>query len=130
MHKNLLRKFLVFWELPQVLLALIILAAINSRITYCMNYRDARIYFVKRYPGGISLSYFIFLNENEAADVRVLRHEYGHTLQSLYLGWLYLIIIGVPSIIRAAVWNRYKLDYGRYFEGMLEKWADRLGGAA
>lgn len=53
-------------------------------------------------------------------------HEWGHTRQSLYLGPLYLLIIGLPSIIWAMIHtpNSKKSYYFFY----TERWADKLGG--
>lgn len=49
--------------------------------------------------GGVSLGPFIFVNGNRPdfwiKDATV--HEYGHTVQSLIFGPLYLFVIGVPS---------------------------------
>ena len=46
-------------------------------------------YFAKKYEGQINI---------EELSKRLLVHEYGHTIQSLILGPLYLIVIGIPSI--------------------------------
>ncbi|WP_237558582.1 hypothetical protein, partial [Cellulomonas carbonis] len=55
-------------------------------------------------------------------------HERGHVKQSIYLGWLYLPVIGVPSIIWAGL-RRLGLFAGRsYYSFYTESWADRLGG--
>ena len=37
--------------------------------------------------------------QKEELSKRLLVHEYGHTIQSLILGPLYLIIMGIPSTI-------------------------------
>lgn len=123
------RKFFILWELPQILLALIFYAILKKRITQIVEYKDSKVYFIKSFPGGISLSFMIFLNDTYINDLRVIKHEYGHTIQSLWLGWFYLIIVGVPSIIRASIWNRYKLEEKKYYDGFPENWADLLGGA-
>lgn len=122
-----MRKLLIFWELPQFILALILLIIFKKRIFKTEKYIDANIYFVMGFPGGISLSYLIFLNELDLNNLRAIKHEYGHTIQSKYLGWFYLIIVGLPSIIRAKIWNTYKLEDKKYYKGFPENWADRLG---
>ena len=124
-----IRRLLFLWELPQLFLGFFMYALLRKKITYRQSYRDASVFAVKGFPGGISLSWFIFINENEAADVQVVRHEYGHSIQSLILGWLYLIIVGLPSIIRASKWNRLKLDIKDYYRGFPENWANVLGKA-
>ena len=73
----------------------------------------------------VSLGRFIFWNKDNKA------HEFGHAIQSLFFGPLYLILIGIPSIIRKVystyyLW-RYKHPRSRYFEGYPENRADQLG---
>jgi len=122
------RKIFIPWELPQILLALNLYAIIKKRIIQAMDYKDSRIYFVQGFPGGISLSFIIFLNYVDLNNLRAIKHEYGHTIQSLYLGWFYFFIVGVTSVIRASIWNHYKLEDKKYYEGFPENWADLLGG--
>ena len=123
-----LRKLFIPWELPQLLLALILYTIMKKRIIQAIDYKDSKVFFVKDFPGGISLSFMIFLNDIDLNNLRAIKHEYGHTIQSLCLGWFYLIIVGAPSIIRASIWNHYKLEDKKYYEGFPENWADLLGG--
>ena len=66
--------------------------------------------------------------EAEELYSRLLVHEYGHTIQSLILGPLYLIVIGIPSTMWAFLFEKKRKDeqipYGAFFT---EKWANRLG---
>ena len=95
--------------------------------------------------GGVSLGLFVFSREMTDTDAEarlsrfkdyrtaemLFRHEYGHSIQSLILGPLYLPVIGIPSFI----WSRKKslarmrgergISYYSFFS---EKWADMLGG--
>jgi hypothetical protein len=122
-----LRKFFIPWELPQILSALILYAIMKKRIIQAIDYKDSKIFFVRDFPGGISLSFIIFLNDIDLNNLRAIKHEYGHTIQSLFLGWFYLFIVGVPSIIRSSIWNHYKLEEKKYYECFPENWADSLG---
>jgi hypothetical protein len=122
------RKIFIIWELPQILLALILYVILKKRISSTTHYKGSKIFFVKDFPGGISLSFIIFLNDVDLYNQRAIKHEYGHTIQSLYLGWFYLAVVGLPSIIRAGIWNHYKLEDKKYYEGFPENWADLLGG--
>ena len=122
------RKFFILWELPQILLALILYAIMRKRIVQAIDYKDSKVFFVRDFPGGISLSFIIFLNDIDLNNLRAIKHEYGHTIQSLRLGWFYLVIVGAPSLIRANIWNHYKLEEKKYYEGVPENWADLLGG--
>lgn len=59
---------------------------------------------------------------------RLLVHEYGHTIQSLILGPLYLVVIGIPSVmwcyLAAEKRRREHISYSAFFS---ESWANRLG---
>ncbi|OQA20695.1 MAG: hypothetical protein BWY60_01133 [Actinobacteria bacterium ADurb.Bin346] len=124
-----IRRLLLLWELPQIMLGFFMYVLLKKRITYRQTYRDAAVFYVKGFPGGISLAWLIFINENEAGDVQVIRHEYGHSIQSCMLGWLYLIIVGAASLIRSVRWNRSKRDIKGYYRGFPENWANSLGKA-
>ena len=87
----------------------------------------------KRYDiGGVSLGLFIFVsgNENEQNSAKTAVHEYGHTIQSLILGPLYLPVIGVVSATWCALPYFKKLRRERnisYSACFTESWANRLG---
>jgi len=93
-----------------------------------MTFKDTHVFFLEDFPGGISLAFIIFLNKIYENDLKVIKHEYGHSRQSLKLGWLYLFIVGIPSLIRALIWNIRKSSPKEYFARFPENWADRLGG--
>lgn len=57
------------------------------------------------------------------------KHEMGHSIQSKYLGWLYLIVIGLPSVIGNLIWRIPKWSTNHdYYKQPWEAWADKLGG--
>lgn len=74
---------------------------------------------------GVSLGLFIF-GWKDSEDV--MMHEYGHSIQSLVLGPLYFIIIGIPSALWANLGREFRkrnhVDYSAFYP---EKYADRLG---
>jgi len=76
-------------------------------------------FFAKKFEGQI---------DAETLSNRLLVHEYGHTIQSLILGPLYLIIIGIPSTLWGFLGGKYRKEkqkpYGSFFT---EKWANHLG---
>jgi hypothetical protein len=125
--KNNIRKLLILWEFPQLFLGYLFYLFLRKKIIAAKRMDDFNFYYVKGFPGGISLSRFIFLNEKDIYDISSLKHEYGHSLQSVYLGWFYLCIIGVPSILRSILWKIFKLKNEDYYKGYPEKWADDLG---
>lgn len=57
---------------------------------------------------------------------RTKKHEYGHSKQSLYLGPLYLIVVGLPSITWAELYKNFKREIS-YYDVYPENWADKLG---
>lgn len=82
--------------------------------------------------GSLGIGMFIFISETERGDnfAFTLRHEYGHTLQSVILGPLFLPVIGLPSLLWAGlpVFRRYRERRGvSYYRFYPERWANFLG---
>lgn len=83
-------------------------------------------------PTSASVGPFLFLSESlkGASCDRVLAHEYGHSIQSLILGPLYLFAVGVPSFLwcNLPYFRRMRQKTGKsYYSVYPENWADRLG---
>jgi hypothetical protein len=118
------------WELPQNVLGAIVKAI--SKATPYTTYKDANVYSWKL--GGMSLGKYIFvpfkITPPKSRRVQeYIKHEYGHTVQSKYLGWSYLIVIGLFSLIWANCFEWYRKKTGKsYYWFYTEKWADKLGG--
>jgi hypothetical protein len=60
----------------------------------------------------------------------MLAHERGHFLQSIALGPLYYVVIGIPSVVHFLWFHRFRrnapdTDYYRFYT---EAWADRWAG--
>ena len=128
--KNFIR---AVWQWPQNLAGYIVKKVVNA-IPVAV-YKDATIHSWK-YRSGLSLGKHIFVpfNQDEISSHshtvnQYIMHEYGHTVQSRYLGWFYLLIIGLPSIIWAGCFTEYRAKTGKsYYSFYTEKWADKLGG--
>lgn len=112
------------WQLPQNLLGLLFLLFIRGEEKHYLN--GIAFYYSKRFRGGISLGRYIILGDKLEHSIK---HEYGHCLQSKMLGPLYLIVVGLPSIIWAMLygWLIQETKNG-YYRFYTEKWANRLGG--
>ena len=124
------------WGLPQNLLGGLLTLLYRKREHFC--YRTT---YVTRWPrsGSMSLGMFLFLGKTAASlpedarnafEARILVHEYGHTIQSLILGPLYLPVIGLPSLLWACVPFFLRLRSRKhisYFSMYQEKWANHLG---
>lgn len=132
------------WQLPQHIVALILILYYRYKKYGCMKSpyqitirKISQINIYKAYMRGpaISLGNYIITNpyEYQITDM-LIRHEYGHQRQSLYLGPLYLLIIGIPSLV-GNIWdaNFHRnwpplKSYKWYYNQPWEKWADKLGG--
>ncbi|MBE6708150.1 MAG: hypothetical protein E7578_02760 [Ruminococcaceae bacterium] len=128
------------WGLLQSLLGVIV---------YLLHIRDRHFRFhgavVTEWKArsSVSLGMFVFVTKEpyfheklknthsmKELSSRLLVHEYGHTIQSLILGPLYLIIMGIPSTLWGFLpyFNRMRKDKNiSYFSFFTEKWANRLG---
>ncbi len=85
-----------------------------------------------RMLSSVSLGLFIFVSPQPTEDAsrRLLVHEYGHAVQSLMLGPLYLFAVGIPSATWASLPPLRRMRQKRrvsYYSFYTERWADRLG---
>lgn len=113
------------WEFPQCLLGVIL--TLFYKVKYREDYKGIKIYSGS-FPGGISCGLYILMSDYSYKNPRTytIQHEYGHTRQSLIFGPLYLIVVGLPSIIWAAIHD--KNTKRSYYSIYPENWADKLGG--
>ena len=81
--------------------------------------------------GGMSLGLFIFTpGEEDSRTEQVRVHEYGHCIQSLVLGPLYLIVIGIVSYTWANLPYFRKMRREKkvpYTACFVESWASKWG---
>jgi hypothetical protein len=118
-----MRALLYIWQLPQNLVGLLLLWIFKHR----KHEDDGFVwYYCPQIEGGISLGDYILL---ERYDKVALRHEYGHCIQSRILGWLYLPLVGIPSLLWNCVYGLFiEPTENGYYKFYTEKWADSLGG--
>ena len=127
-----------------------IIQTLVGAVVFAWNYRNNEHFFYKGVivtrwskKAGFSLGLFIFVLPeprfynrekysftNEELQERLMIHEYGHSVQSLIVGPLYFILIGLPS----SVWSfsqKYnelrKRNNISYFNFFTEKWANYMG---
>lgn len=86
------------WGLPQSVLASVLF--LMCRNCPRSRYRESVVVHWKR-SGSLGLGIFLFLGTAATGDRagEVLTHEYGHAIQSLILGPLFLPVIGLPSFL-------------------------------
>ena len=116
---------LYIWQLPQNIIGFILRSFFpKATIT---EIEGVNFFYYEFFPGGISLGNTILLNTLNKSAVL---HEHGHQIQSLYLGPLYLIVIGIPSIIWAGIYGTKicPRTHNGYYKFYTEKSADKLGG--
>ena len=84
--------------------------------------------------GGLCLGLFIFtaieMDKEQVVSSSLVRHEYGHVLQSAFLGPLFLLIIGIPSLTWARLFAGWRKKYNKdYCSFYTESWAEKWGKA-
>ncbi|MBQ3880696.1 MAG: hypothetical protein II727_10350 [Oscillospiraceae bacterium] len=136
MNLTLYRALQWLWGLPQTLAGAVMAFAYRRNPHF--SYRGTRVTIWDK-PGSLSLGMFLFLSRAlpgvEGTQVsglgeQVLLHEYGHTLQSLMLGPLFLLVIGAPSLAWAGSKKLAALrakKHVSYYSLYTERWANRLG---
>lgn len=126
--KNILKQILFWiWSQPQTLIGFIIylLTKLFGKLTF-MEYKGTRITYVGRKWGGISLGRYIFMCNEMMTDDKYPCHKQGHSLQSLMLGPLYLLVIAIPSLLRATYCIINRESAATYHKFYTEAWADKL----
>ena len=120
--KKLKEALLYIWQLPQNLVGLFVRHIYTGEVKHRVAGID--FWYCKSFEGGISLGNMVMIGSKYELTVR---HEYGHQKQSKMLGWLYLPIIGLPSIIWAGLYGSIiKTTHNGYYRFYTERWADRL----
>lgn len=116
-------------EFPQNLLGFLgflLFSKIMKRPNY--KFHEAYVTHVRGRWGAISLSKFIFVDDHCFEHPDTIKHEYGHRIQSKKLLFVYLLIIGIPSLIWCGLFGRYReKNHKSYYWFYTEAWANRLG---
>ena len=121
---------------------------IIGAVVFLLNFRNNKHFFYKGVvvtmwdkKAGCSLGLFIFVPPEprfynskkynysiEELQERLMIHEFGHSIQSLILGPLYFVVIGVVSALWSIILkNKKKHKDVSYFDCYTEKWANQLG---
>jgi len=138
------QELLYIWQLPQNFIGFI-----KSRFWRCKkkaHLTNEQLMYIKRIEknqdvkiyvicddcshttiSGSSMGKYICVRLRDITFTHDIPHEYGHCIQSMWLGWFYLIVIGLPSVA-GNIYCRIINDWSNYFKLPWEKQADRLGG--
>ena len=128
------------WGFLQTLLGFVIFI-LNIKSDH-FSFRGAIVTKWKN-SSSVSLGMFVFITEKpffaeklsdcfseEELFSRLLVHEYGHTVQSLILGPLYLLLMGIPSTLWGflpSLAKKRREARISYFSFFTESWANALG---
>lgn len=125
-------KYLLYiWQLPQNILGLLVIlfTAAKKEARYGLE-----IFVTYKYNFGVSLGNYIILgNKKFRSGKNTVFHEHGHQAQSLKYGFLYLLVVGLPSITRNIYDRLFHKDWSStdrtkwYYSSFPEKQADELG---
>lgn len=124
-----IKLLLWIWQLPQNIIGFVMSLIWRTKVTRDVEMRDGidtGVTFYMYPYNSVSLGDYRFIRHN-SGDL-TYRHENGHSHQSRMLGPLYLIVVGLPSVIRNLIW---RTSYGKthdYYSGYPESWADDLAG--
>ena len=77
----------------------------------------------------MSLGMFLFVPADDPFLPNALWvHEFGHSVQSCLLGPLFLPFVGLPSLVWASFFRRFRRNRRfSYYRFPTERWANRLG---
>ena len=111
-----MKLLLMLWQLPQVLLGFLLSRGADKKRS------GSIVYYQWKRRGSISLGPFLIVDSPASLD-----HERAHSRQSLILGPLYLIVIGLPSLIWCVLYSytglKDRVDYCSFYT---EAWAERI----
>lgn len=113
------------WQFPQNLLAICI-EGILCEAAYREGIVRGNTMIYNYVLPTMSLGSYIFVNIM-STDIAV-KHSHGHSKQSRILGPLYLIVIGIPSLLHFIVYSicgRMGLSWN-YYKFYTELWANKL----
>lgn len=135
----------ILWGFPQTLLGAVIFLGTMGSPRFVFH---GSIGTVWKFKSSVSLGLFIFVAKDPrtprsdsfiqnrvataGADPRLVVHEYGHCIQSLIFGPLYLLVIGIPSFLWSQVpaMRRRRARTGKsYYSLYTERLANYLGEA-
>lgn len=123
--------------MPQTLVGAAIALLHKEKPLRVIEYADQKVYLYDKFNGGISLGYYSHIDYDATKHklgylsdkfrTTILHEAVGHGTQSKRLGPLYLLVIGLPSIIHCAIFVALgrKWDYYNFYT---EKWADKIAG--
>lgn len=126
---KILKSILLYvWQLPQNVLGFLLsLYCSGYKLYVCYDGEPVHVYTCKLFYSAVSLGDVIIADERIYIGGRTVNHEHGHQKQSKILGPLYLIVIGLPSLLGNIAFRLFKIKRSLYYKQPWEAWADKLG---
>lgn len=132
--RKILKLFVYLWQLPQMLVGLLICNLIKDTQRFEATTKTGKVYhgkvhFTNWFNSAVCLGKYIIVDKNIKGTVQLpqtIKHELGHSIQSILLGWLYFIIVGIPSFVLNILSRIYKKDTQWYYSKFPENWANKL----
>lgn len=120
---------LCIWQLPQVMLGIIMLLVFRNKTEYTNSYNGITVWNICSGDtfGRACFSTGPFIITCKGADEEILKHETGHSLSSIRTGLFYHIVISLPSV--CLFWYRRiaKKDMDFYYDHFPENLAEKHG---
>jgi len=127
---------LVYWTwcFPQTLVGFLYFTNSKKNHVKVEKYKLSIVTTLNReHTGGFCWGKYIFIDKNP--DKHVIKHEYGHTLQSFILGPLYIPIVWIKSRLlylkTMKIYHHHPKEFPKakeeYYKSFPENWADTLG---
>lgn len=114
---------LSFYEMIQNIIGYVEFKTYDLKIDH--RFKTCNIVYINHFDSHV-LGKWVFINP-ETDDKIILRHEYGHRIQSYILGPLYIFVIYIPSYLHY-IWfsNQNKENWDEYYNFFTEKSANEL----
>lgn len=112
------------WQLPQNLIGFIYGLFIKKDV-YSKNPYDDCVIYTKYSKHGFTLGKYVYIYRFSTNKEFIVKHEHGHVIQSKILGPLYLLVIGLPSLLWAWLYKKVAPNKS-YYWFYTEAWANKL----
>ena len=122
---------LCVWQITQIIVGIVCLAVFRNYEKYTNEYNGITV--LKICHNGLfgracfSTGPFVIVDSKNVHN-EILKHETGHSKQSLYFGPIYHLLISLPSICLFLIKRITHKDGTWYHSHYPENWADRCGG--
>ena len=128
--KYFLNVLLVLWQLPQIIIGLIMLAIFHNKTTYTNPNNGITVWNINcnhAFGDACFSTGPIIITCRKDVDEDTLKHETGHSVSSTRTGLFYHIVISIPSICLYWYKKIKKKDQDFYYSHFPENLAEKHG---